>query len=134
MPLKRKKEYHTTNEVFILGALSMQLVGSLWYLLSIKRQAVCWESECSAETGSINVTACSIRYLDCESQNQIVRQIWAQNTSVFQNCDPNNNNSTFNFGLFQAVLSNQVVSIKFLEKYLYCLWWGLQQLRYLHTP
>ncbi|XXG58368.1 hypothetical protein AAC387_Pa04g0692 [Persea americana] len=62
------------------------------------------------------------------SNNQIVRQIWAQNTSVFQNCDPNNNNSTFNFGLFQAVLSNQVVSIKFLEKYLYCLWWGLQQL------
>ena len=120
--------------MFILGALSVQVVGAIWYLLLIERQTTCWRSECRQETGSINVTKCSIEYLDCESRNQIFRQIWAQNTSVFQNCNPNNDIS-FNFGIFQVALTKHVPSTNFNDKYFYSLWWGLQQFWYvLHPP
>ncbi|XXG58366.1 hypothetical protein AAC387_Pa04g0690 [Persea americana] len=110
----------------LLYTLASHVVGAIWYLLLIERQTTCWRSECRQETGSINVTKCSIEYLDCESQNQIFRQIWAQNTSVFQNCNPNNDIS-FNFGIFQVALTKHVPSTNFNDKYFYSLWWGLQQ-------
>ncbi|KAL0334077.1 UNVERIFIED_CONTAM: putative cyclic nucleotide-gated ion channel 5 [Sesamum angustifolium] len=39
------------------------------------------------------------------------------------------NNSPFDFGIFRQALSSGIVSSrKFLSKYCYCLWWGLQNL------
>ncbi|XXG58365.1 hypothetical protein AAC387_Pa04g0689 [Persea americana] len=111
----------------LLYMLASHVLGASWYLLSIERQTMCWKSECKKEIDSINGTKCSVEYFDCESRNLIVRQNWAKSTSVFQNCDPNNN-IDFKFGIFANALTKDVVSLKFIEKYLYCLWWGLQNL------
>ncbi|THU66334.1 hypothetical protein C4D60_Mb05t13060 [Musa balbisiana] len=56
------------------------------------------------------------------------RQRWAKSTKVFDNCDPNNANTTFNYGIFQNALTNEAFSTEFIKKYFYCLWWGLQNL------
>lgn len=40
------------------------------------------------------------------------------------------NNPPFDFGIFKQALESEIVSTrKFLTKYCYCLWWGLQNLR-----
>ncbi|KAF9613690.1 hypothetical protein IFM89_010132 [Coptis chinensis] len=102
---------------------SATVLGASWYLLSIERYTYCWKSECRKETGAVK---CSFNYLDCESSNHDDRTVWAVNTGVFNHCDPSNGN--FNYGLFSNAVSNNVFSSKFLEKYFYCLWWGLQNL------
>lgn len=39
-------------------------------------------------------------------------------------------NPPFDFGIFRQALASEIVSSKkFLSKYCYCLWWGLQNLR-----
>ncbi|GAY44440.1 hypothetical protein CUMW_082130 [Citrus unshiu] len=53
--------------------------------------------------------------------------IWENSTLVFNNCNPESTTSFIN-GIFENTLTNNVVSSKFLEKYFYCLWWGLQNL------
>ena len=54
--------------------------------------------------------------------------MWENTTNVFQNCNPESNN--FNYGLFENAVTENVVFSNFIEKYFYCLWWGLQNLRY----
>ncbi|XP_057460001.1 cyclic nucleotide-gated ion channel 17-like isoform X2 [Actinidia eriantha] len=52
---------------------------------------------------------------------------WANTTMVFKNCDPGNS-ITFKYGIFENAVTKDVVSSSFIEKYFYCLWWGLQNL------
>ncbi|KAF3496426.1 hypothetical protein DY000_02057079 [Brassica cretica] len=80
--------------------LASHILGAAWYLLSIERQAT----------------------LNREDRNN-----WQNVTVVFSNCDPSNK-IRFTFGIFADALTKNVVSSPFLEKYLYCLWFGLQQL------
>lgn len=68
--------------------------------------------------------------MDCELSSQSDQQIWANNTAVFTNCDASNSSISFNYGIFGSALTNDVVSSAFIKKYFYCLWWGLQNLRY----
>lgn len=70
---------------------------------------------------------CFLSYLDCGSLNNDGRGQWINSTHVFSNCNPENS-IAFNYGLFENAMANNVVSSAFLEKYLYCLWWGLQNL------
>lgn len=74
---------------------------------------------------------CFLSYLDCGSLNNDGRGQWINSTHVFSNCNPENS-IDFNYGLFENAMTNNVVSSAFLEKYLYCLWWGLQNLRFDH--
>ena len=75
---------------------------------------------------------CSLRYLDCGSSNNDDRRKWANGTNLFEICDPDNNTS-FKYGIFGDAVAKGVVSADFFEKYFYCLWWGLQNLRYVST-
>ncbi|GLT85176.1 hypothetical protein SLE2022_033720 [Rubroshorea leprosula] len=109
----------------LLYMLASHVIGASWYLLSIERHATCWKSECRKE---VNPFKCKLRYLDCGSVDAPDRRNWQNSTVVFSNCDPTNSNSTFNYGLFGNAMSKNVVSSKFLAKYFYCLWFGLQQL------
>ncbi|CAL9175440.1 probable cyclic nucleotide-gated ion channel 14 [Musa acuminata AAA Group] len=111
----------------LLYMIASHVLGASWYLLSVERQMTCWKSECRKEN-STNVSLCRPRYLDCDSLNQADRQRWAKSTQVFDNCDPNNANTTFNYGIFQNALTNEAFSTEFIKKYFYCLWWGLQNL------
>lgn len=107
----------------------MQVLGASWYLLSIERQATCWKSACNEERSFLNATQCHPRYLDCDYSDQDRRQLWAATTQVFSRCNASDDGITFQFGIFQDALTTGAVSEAFLKKYLYCLWWGLQNLR-----
>ena len=106
--------------------LYLKVLGASWYLLSIERHATCWKSACRNESLP---TKCFLKYLDCSSLNDDGRVKWVNTTSVFANCNPENSTS-FNYGIFGNAVQNNVVSSTFIEKYLYCLWWGLQNLRF----
>ncbi|KAK3017833.1 hypothetical protein RJ639_003204 [Escallonia herrerae] len=107
----------------LLYMLASHVIGAAWYLLSVDRYTSCWKSFCKRE---ISPTKCSLNYLDCDPSNPSDRSNWAKNTTVFQTCDPENNN--FNYGIFANAVTKNVVSSNFLEKYFFCLWWGLQNL------
>ncbi|CAN0911242.1 Cyclic nucleotide-gated ion channel 17 [Linum grandiflorum] len=109
----------------LLYMLASHVLGASWYLLSVERHTTCWKSICRNETSPVK---CELHYLACNAFNQDDRRIWAKNTSVFQNCDPSNK-IEFQHGLFENAVTKRVVSTCFMDKYLYCLWWGLQQLR-----
>lgn len=73
-------------------------------------------------------------FLDCSKANAagVKRQNWLSVTSVFARCDAKNDDSDFKFGIFAEAFTSQVASSPFIEKYLYCLWWGLRNLRFDH--
>lgn len=104
----------------------LQVLGAAWYLLSLDRYTTCWKSFCKKEHSPRN---CFL-YLDCSSLNIEPRKIWANSTNVFNSCDPSNDDIEFKYGIFENAVKKHVVSSNFIPKYLYCLWWGLQQLRY----
>ncbi|CAN1228637.1 Cyclic nucleotide-gated ion channel 17 [Linum grandiflorum] len=108
----------------LLYMLASHVLGASWYLLSVERHTTCWKSICRNETSPVK---CELHYLACNAFNQDDRRLWAKNTSVFQNCDPSNK-IEFQHGLFENAVTKRVVSTCFMDKYLYCLWWGLQQL------
>lgn len=108
----------------LLYMLASHILGASWYVLSIERDATCWKSACRAENTTLG---CSLTFLDCGSVTHNDRITWANNSTVFSKCDPSNT-TFFNFGIFGNAVSNNVLSASFLEKYFYCLWWGLQNL------
>uniref|UniRef100_A0A1D1YZ49 Putative cyclic nucleotide-gated ion channel 14 n=1 Tax=Anthurium amnicola TaxID=1678845 RepID=A0A1D1YZ49_9ARAE len=112
----------------LLYMLASHVLGASWYLLSIERQTTCWRSECNKEMNFTNTTQCHPKYLDCDFANQSFRQLWANSTQVFTNCDASDDNISFQFGIFENALTSGAVSEMFMTKYLYCLWWGLQNL------
>ncbi|XP_016464534.1 putative cyclic nucleotide-gated ion channel 14 isoform X1 [Nicotiana tabacum] len=108
----------------LLYMLASHVLGASWYLLSIERYATCWKIACREELSPIQ---CSSHFLDCGTINHADRVTWVNSTQVFGNCNPSNS-TIFDFGIFANAVTNNVVSTDFLEKYLYCLWWGLQNL------
>jgi hypothetical protein len=124
--------FHSFNATFLFKFVHMSLIcwrqvlGASWYLLSVDRYTTCWKSLCKKERSPHN---CFL-YLDCSSLNNDMRKIWVNTTDVFNRCDPSNDDIPFKYGLFENALTKHVVSSNFVSKYLYCLWWGLQQLRY----
>ncbi|KAF8086075.1 hypothetical protein N665_0635s0006 [Sinapis alba] len=104
--------------------LASHILGAAWYLLSVERQATCWKAECHNELAPIQ---CVTDFFDCGTLNREDRNNWQNVTVVFSNCDPSNK-IRFTFGIFADALTKNVVSSPFLEKYLYCLWFGLQNL------
>lgn len=109
----------------LLYMLASHVLGASWHLLSVDRYTSCWKSLCKKENGS---TKCLLHYLDCSSFNQEGRKIWANTTTIFKNCNPENDDIEFNYGIFENALTKNVVFSNFFEKYFYCLWWGLQNL------
>ncbi|XP_051137154.1 probable cyclic nucleotide-gated ion channel 14 isoform X2 [Andrographis paniculata] len=108
----------------LLYMLASHVLGASWYLLSIERHATCWKSACRTE---FNSTRCSPSFMDCGALSRQDRTEWIKNTLVFARCRPDNT-TFFNYGIFGNAVANNVVSSKFLEKFFYCLWWGLQNL------
>ncbi|KAL2932476.1 putative cyclic nucleotide-gated ion channel 14 [Bienertia sinuspersici] len=109
----------------LLYMLASHVLGAAWYLLSVERYSACWKSACRDE---ISPNICHLRYLDCSTKDDRDRNIWANSTQLFSMCDPNNSNSTYDYGIFKNAMGKDVVSDNFIDKYFYCLWWGLQQL------
>lgn len=105
----------------------LQIVGALWYLLSVERNDTCWQKACK-DSGK-----CITDFLYCGNQKMQNYDIWSNiSQSVLSTGCPvdDENNPPFDFGIFRQALASDIVSsTKFLAKYCYCLWWGLQNLR-----
>ncbi|XP_073296119.1 cyclic nucleotide-gated ion channel 18 [Primulina huaijiensis] len=112
----------------LLYMLASHVLGASWYLASIGRQHSCWHQGCKDEYTS--VPPCNLKFLDCESPEMggIERQYWLNSTSVLSRCDASNDDSDFKFGMFADAFTSEVASSIFIEKYIYCLWWGLRNL------
>ncbi|XP_020578846.1 cyclic nucleotide-gated ion channel 18-like isoform X1 [Phalaenopsis equestris] len=112
----------------LLYMLASHVLGALWYLLSMERQYTCWMTECMKENGTMKMPPCNPSFLDCNSLELPERKAWINATNVLRNCDATSSNVNFKFGMFSNALDSEVVGATFLAKYLYCLWWGLQNL------
>lgn len=116
------------TKMFVL----VKVIGASWYLASIGRQYACWKQRCLAEYSTL--PHCVNRFLDCSSSKpgDGERQHWLNVTTVLSLCDASNDESDFKFGMFADAFTSEVASAPFIEKYLYCLWWGLRNLRFEH--
>ncbi|CAN6477549.1 unnamed protein product [Victoria cruziana] len=108
--------------------LASHVLGASWYLLSVERLRTCWRIECSMENGNLHTPQCDPYFLDCSSFGLPERRMWVNVTHVLVNCDADNSGIKFHYGLFADALTDHVVSASFIEKYFYCLWWGLRNL------
>ncbi|CAM0913179.1 unnamed protein product [Alopecurus aequalis] len=102
----------------LLYMTASHVLGALWYLLSVDRQTACWQQYCGDEPSCHKYLACNIK----PDLN------WANSTAIFISCDARNKTASFDYGMFETLLSNRTPSKRFLRKYFYCLWWGLQNL------
>jgi len=105
------------------------MTGSVWYLLAIERNFTCWKNACK------EVEGCNSHFLYCGSLNKHIPgyESWRNvSQSVLKSkCFVEDDNSAFNYGIFsQAIESHIVASVEVFPKFCYCLWWGLQNLRY----
>lgn len=86
--------------------------------------------QCHDENKSHRLS-CLPSYLDCNSLDLPERQYWLNITRVVSKCDAKSKiNIKYKFGMFADAFLNDVVSSSFKERYFYCLWWGLRNLRY----
>ncbi|KAH0970131.1 hypothetical protein GBA52_022287 [Prunus armeniaca] len=118
----------------LLYMLASHIVGAFWYLLALERNDTCWQKACT-DFGK----KCDKNFLYCGNQNILDTGTWSDVTGNIQSkCSPDDQNTYFDFGIYKSALSSGVVSSKkFLPKYCYCLWWGLQNLSmptYSNTP
>lgn len=110
----------------LLYMLASHIVGAFWYFLAVQRRDSCWQNACDDSNGS-----CDKRFLYCGNQNMNNFGKWAniRNDTLTTNCAVSDSNLPFDYGIYQNALSSGVVaSNKFVSKYCYCLWWGLQNL------
>lgn len=106
----------------IFSYLRIQVGGACWYLLSIERQEACWRHACSFEERS-----CDFGYFDCRRVNEPQRSAWFQSSNITKQCAPNT--SDYPFGIYSDAVTANVTTASFFNKYFYCLWWGLKNLR-----
>ncbi|XP_074563991.1 cyclic nucleotide-gated ion channel 1-like [Curcuma longa] len=101
----------------LLYMLASHILGALWYLLSIERENTCWRKACALQS-------------DCMTDFLVCGQANSQKNSFLETLCPitPENATEFDFGIYLPALQNVVQSKKFLEKFLYCFWWGLQNL------
>ncbi|XP_077253881.1 putative cyclic nucleotide-gated ion channel 5 [Tasmannia lanceolata] len=105
--------------------LASHIVGALWYLLAVEREDTCWHKACESYGNcNKNYLYCGNQYLEgYDGWNNVSREV------ISSNCTVDDDNPPFNFGIYTQALSAGIVAPgKFLSKYCYCLWWGLQNL------
>ena len=101
----------------------LQVLGAIWYLLSIQRQDSCWRQKCR------NNTACAAdaASLYCGAVHK--NETYAFLKDVCLLGDPPNNLPDPVFGIYAPAIKNISQSRSFFTKLFYCVWWGLQNLR-----
>ncbi|KAF3452950.1 hypothetical protein FNV43_RR03383 [Rhamnella rubrinervis] len=110
----------------LLYMLASHIVGALWYLIAIERNDTCWQKACKDS----KEPKCNTNFLYCGNQNMMGYEPWNRTSStVFNSKCSGEEDGQFDFGIFANALNSDIVSSnKFLSKYCYCLWWGLQNL------
>jgi cyclic nucleotide gated channel len=112
---------HWTQTLLLFSL--MKVLGACWYLLSIERQEACWKSVCKMEESS-----CKYDFFDCNMVKDSVRASWFITSNVTNLCSPNGH--FYQFGIYGDAVTSKVTTSAFFNKYFFCLWWGLRNLRY----
>ncbi|KAG8376555.1 hypothetical protein BUALT_Bualt09G0075600 [Buddleja alternifolia] len=105
----------------MLFMLASHVIGSCWYLLSIERQEDCWKSVCDLQQPK-----CRYFYFDCQTTGDPDRLVWFESSNISKLCGPSS--EVYAFGIYRDALFKRVAMSSFLNKYSYCLWWGLRNL------
>lgn len=107
--------------------MPFQVLGAVWYLFAIERQDTCWRAACSKEDSK-----CKIDSLYCSEGSKGDKDFLAKSCPI-PITDPVNT-TDFDFGIFLPALQSEIVqSEDFPQKFFYCFWWGLQNLRFVPT-
>ena len=104
--------------------VAYQVVGANWYMLSVESELRCWRRELR------NASLYHRKYMSCVDRNPNVFTLLNRTCSLVDPDtikDPN----TFNYGIFFDALDSRVVesTTDFPQKFFYCFWWGLRNLR-----
>ncbi|KAG6740870.1 hypothetical protein POTOM_056339 [Populus tomentosa] len=87
----------------------------------VERNDACWQKNCTA------AVKCKKDFLYCGNQGMEDYSDW-DSSILNSNCSADDSNQ-FDYGIYSNALSSGIVSSKkFVSKYCYCLWWGLQNL------
>ncbi|XP_052176136.1 protein CNGC15b-like [Diospyros lotus] len=105
----------------MLFLLASHVLGASWHLLAIERQAGCWKEACGH-----NEESCEAWFFDCGRVDDSSRAAWFRSSNISHLCDPKAD--LFQFGIYAEAVILGVTKSRFLNKYLYCLWWGLRGL------
>ncbi|OAY45473.1 hypothetical protein MANES_07G063500v8 [Manihot esculenta] len=111
----------------LLYVLASHVLGASWYGASLQRQRECWERQCARERNRTHSPSCNRSFLDCATRNTPARNAWLKMTLLLTECDAKHDQN-FQFGLFAEAFTNNVADVNFIDKYFYCLWWGLRNL------
>ncbi|XP_057851427.2 putative cyclic nucleotide-gated ion channel 8 isoform X3 [Cryptomeria japonica] len=125
-PIKIAKRYLSTYFIIdILAVLPLpQVLGACWYFLALERRDTCWREACSN-----NSNTCETRMLYCEKHSDPPHILSEADKNYFQSYCNASGSEHFDFGIYADALTSRIVtSPKFLQKYFYCLWWGLRNL------
>ncbi|KAG2606524.1 cyclic nucleotide-gated ion channel 1-like isoform X2 [Panicum virgatum] len=99
-----------------------QVLGAIWYLLSIQRQDSCWRHQCRNNT----TCAADAASLYCGAVHK--NETYAFLNTVCLLGVPTNNLPDPVFGIYAPAIKNISQSRSFFTKLFYCVWWGLQNL------
>ncbi|KAK4410986.1 putative cyclic nucleotide-gated ion channel 8 [Sesamum angolense] len=104
--------------------LASHVFGALWYLLAVERKDTCWDTACRENPD------CNPSNLYCAYEVPNIKEWRNISKAVLEpKCGVTDEVSQFKYGIYlQAVSSGVLESELFVSKYLYCLWWGLQNL------
>ncbi|TXG58499.1 hypothetical protein EZV62_016328 [Acer yangbiense] len=105
----------------MLYMLASHVLGACWYLLSVERQEECWRKLCRSQR-----LDCYFEFFDCHLVDDSVRTAWIKSSNISSLCDPSAD--FFHYGIHADAVTYGVTSSRFIEKYFYCLWWGLRNL------
>ncbi|KAF5475854.1 hypothetical protein F2P56_007616 [Juglans regia] len=105
----------------MLYMLASHVLGSCWYLLSLQRQHECWKKVCS-----LLQEDCKKWFFYCRAVNETSRNAWFKTSNISILCGASTD--FFQFGIYSDALTVGVTATSFLNKYYYCLWWGLRNL------
>ncbi|KAK9274939.1 hypothetical protein L1049_022195 [Liquidambar formosana] len=111
----------------LLYMLASHIVGAFWYLLAVERNDTCWQEACTGKSGICNkdFLYCSKEHIGGDYKG------WSNISAgvLDSSCSADGDNPPFDYGIYSNALSSGIVSThKFISKYCYCLWWGLQNL------
>ncbi|CAO2143469.1 unnamed protein product [Urochloa humidicola] len=110
----------------LLYTLASHVLGALWYLLSVERQYACWKEVCDNERNALDMPSCGRGFLDCKSRDDPLRQTWHNHSAIQKKCMLPD--AEYDYGLFADALNLDRNGVAFVDKYLYCLWWGFRNL------